>query len=278
VKRALVVAFAVFAYVWFVADVVWAVAFLADVPVLTAIDHGPRVSTAAAIAVDVALFAAFAVHHSVMARDGAKRVLTRVVPAAAERSTYVVGASALLALILWQWRPIDGRLWDIQAQPWRHIIWAAYGLGWALVVASTFMIDHLDFVGLRQATTRPGGYRPPPFRERWLYAWVRHPLVLGLLIAVWVTPSMSVGHLLFATGASGYIAIGLRLEERDLRRHLGEPYQEYARRTPALVPGWRGSRAHRAGHMCPRRIHYEPNQAIDGGLEVDQPGAAVRRR
>jgi protein-S-isoprenylcysteine O-methyltransferase Ste14 len=235
-KRALVVAFAVFAYVWFVADAAWAVAFLADVPLLTAVDHGPHVPTATALTVDVALLAAFGVHHSVMARDGAKRVITSVVPQAAERSTYVVGANALLALVLWQWRPIDGQLWDVQAQPWRDIIWAGYGLGWALVVASTFMIDHLDFVGLRQAASRPGGYRPPTFGERWLYAWVRHPLLLGLVIAVWVTPSMSVGHLVFASASSVYIAMGLRLEERDLRRHLGEPYREYAHRTPALLP------------------------------------------
>jgi methanethiol S-methyltransferase len=103
-------------------------------------------------------------------------------------------------------------------------------------VAATFMIDHFDFVGLRQAASRPDQYRPPSFRERWLYAWVRHPLMLGLLIAFWAAPGMSVGHLLFATASTGYIAIGIYLEERDLRRQLGEPYREYARRTPAIVP------------------------------------------
>jgi protein-S-isoprenylcysteine O-methyltransferase Ste14 len=236
VKRALIVTCAAAAYVWFLADVVWAIAFLADVPALTAIDHGRRGSTPAAVAIDLALLAAFAVHHSVLARDNAKRLITRVVPAAAERATYVLAADALLALVLWQWRPIDASIWNVQAQPWRDIIWAGYGLGWVLAVAATFMIDHFDFVGLRQAASRPGRYRPPSFRERWLYAWVRHPLMLGLLIAFWVAPRMSVGHLLFATASTGYIAIGVHLEERDLRRHLGEPYREYARRTPAIVP------------------------------------------
>jgi methanethiol S-methyltransferase len=251
VKRSLIVTCAVAAYVWFLTDVVWAVAFLADAPVLTAIDRGRRGSTAAAVAIDLALLAAFAVHHSVMAREDAKRLITRLVPAAAERSTYVLGADALLTLVFWQWRPIDAWVWNVHAQPWRDIIWAGYGLGWALAVAATFMIDHFDFVGLRQAASRPGRYRPPSFRERWLYAWVRHPLMLGLLIAFWVTPGMSVGHLLFATAFTGYIAIGVRLEERDLRRQLGEAYRGYARRTPAIVPRPRRPQTHLSG--VPRR-------------------------
>jgi protein-S-isoprenylcysteine O-methyltransferase Ste14 len=247
VKRALIVTCAAAAYVWFLVDVVWTVAFLADAPVPTAIDHGRRGSTAAAVAVDLALLAAFAIHHSMMARDGAKRVLTRVVPAAAERSTYVLAADALLALVLWQWRPIDASVWNVHTQPYRDIIWAGYGLGWALAVAATFMIDHFDFVGLRQVASRPDQYRPPSFRERWLYARIRHPLMLGLLIAFWVTPDMSVGHLLFATAFTGYITIGVHLEERDLRRHLGEPYREYASRTPAIVPRPRRAQTQASG-------------------------------
>jgi protein-S-isoprenylcysteine O-methyltransferase Ste14 len=234
VKRVLLVTYATVAYVWFLVDVVWAIAFLADVPVPTAIDHGRREPTAAAVAVDLALIAAFALHHSVLAREGAKRVLTRVVPAAAERSTYVLTADVLLALLLWQWRPIGGQLWDVSGQPLRAVIWTGYAAGWVIAVAATFMIDHFDFVGLRQAASRD--YRAPMFQMRWLYRWVRHPLMLGLLLAFWVTPSMSGGHLVFAVGFSGYIAAGVWLEERDLRRLLGEPYRSYARRTPALIP------------------------------------------
>jgi protein-S-isoprenylcysteine O-methyltransferase Ste14 len=245
VKRVLLVAYATVAYLWFLADVLWAIAFLADVPVPTAIDHGHRGSTATAVVVDLALLGVFAIHHSVMAREGAKRFLARVLPASAERSTYVLAADALLALVFWQWRPIGGAIWQVPGQPWRAAVWVGYALGWVLAVSATFMIDHFDFVGLRQAATRPGDYRPPTFRERWLYAWVRHPLMLGLLIAFWVTPGMSGGHLLFATASTGYIAVGVYLEERGLRRQLGEAYRDYARRTPAIVPGLRRAAAGR---------------------------------
>ena len=234
-KRALLVTFAAVAYAWFLADIVWAIAFLADVGTV-GISHGPSTSTSWAVLLNLSLLGVFAVHHSVMARDGAKRVITRVVPTAAERSTYVLVASALLALVLWQWRPISGTVWVISAQPWQPLLWVGYGLGWLVTVAATFMIDHADFVGLRQAASPPGHYRPPVFREQWLYAWVRHPLMLGLLIAFWVTPRMSTGHLLFAAASTAYIGIGIRLEEGALRRHHGASYAEYASRVPAILP------------------------------------------
>jgi protein-S-isoprenylcysteine O-methyltransferase Ste14 len=142
----------------------------------------------------------------------------------------------LLALVFWKWQPIDGTVWDIHAQPWRDLTWAAYGVGWVISGAATFMIDHFDLLGVRQAVSQPGSYAPPAFRIRWLYRWVRHPLMLGLLVAFWLTPTMSAGHLLFAVAATGYIAVGVRFEERDLRRALGPPYLAYASRVPAIVP------------------------------------------
>lgn len=233
-KRALLLGYAALAYVLFAAVLVWAVGFVADVGVVPGIDEGPRVTTGAAVAVDLALMGGFAVHHSVMARPAAKRVLSRFVPARAERSTYVLSADLLLALVLWQWRPLGGTLWTVGAQPWRGLLWATYLVGWAVAVASTFLIDHLDFVGLRQAAVRT--YVPPEFTTRGLYALVRHPLMLGLLVAFWATPTMSGGHLLFAAGATAYVLVGIRLEEADLRRAIGAPYSDYAQRTPALLP------------------------------------------
>jgi protein-S-isoprenylcysteine O-methyltransferase Ste14 len=115
------------------------------------------------------------------------------------------------------------------------VVWAVYAAGWLIAVASTFMVDHLDFLGLRQAF-RPAGYAPPAFRERYLYTLVRHPMMLGLLIAFWATPHLTVGHLVFALAGSGYIAVGVHFEERDLRRHLGDVYRDYAARVPAVVP------------------------------------------
>ena len=244
-KRPLLVTFAVVAYAWFLADIVWSIAFLADVGSLGT-THGASTPTFWAVIINLSLLGVFAVHHSVMAREGAKRRITRVIPAAAERSTYVLVAAALLALVLWLWRPIGGTVWDVSAQPWQLLLWLGYGLGWLVAVAATFMIDHADFVGLRQAASRPGHYRPPVFREQWLYAWVRHPLMLGLLMAFWLTPRMSMGHLLFAAASTAYIVIGIRLEERALRRHYASSYADYAARVPALIPGPRRAMPSRA--------------------------------
>jgi protein-S-isoprenylcysteine O-methyltransferase Ste14 len=248
-KRALLVTFAAVAYAWFLADIVWAIAFLADVGAV-GMDHGPSTPTLWAVLINLCLLGVFAVHHSVMARESAKRVITRVIPGAAERSMYVLVAAALLALVLWQWRPIGGKVWDVSAQPWQLLLWTGYGLGWLVALAATFMIDHADFVGLRQAASRPGHYRPPVFREQWLYAWVRHPLLLGLLMAFWFTPRMSTGHLLFAAASTAYIGIGIRLEEGALRQHHGASYADYASRVPALIPRARRAMRSRATEVA----------------------------
>ena len=235
-KRALLVSYSLVAYAAFLAVILWAIAFVADLHILTTVDGGPRDPRLKAAVIDLALLGAFAFHHSLMARDRAKALITRVVPPAAERTTYVLAADALLALVLWQWRPIAGSVWDVNAQPWREVIWVGYGLGWLIAVAATFMIDHFDLLGVRQAASDPGEYTAPAFKVRWLYAWVRHPLMLGLLMAFWITPRMTAGHLLFALAATGYIAIGVRFEERDLHRNLGKPYADYASRVPAIIP------------------------------------------
>jgi methanethiol S-methyltransferase len=240
----LIVSYSVVAYAGFLAVVLWAIAFLADLHGVRAVDRGARNPWLQVVVIDLALLGAFALHHSVMARESAKRLITRVVPPAAERSTYVLLADALLALVLWQWRPVAGSVWHVTAQPWRDILWACYGLGWLTAVASTFMIDHFDLVGLRQAASRHGDYEPPKFKVRWLYARVRHPLMLGLLIAFWITPDMTGGHLLFALTTTGYIAIGVQLEERDLRREHGQRYLDYASQVPAIVPRPHSRRPH----------------------------------
>jgi protein-S-isoprenylcysteine O-methyltransferase Ste14 len=231
-----VLVYALAAYAAFLAVAAWSVGFLANGGAPTSVD-GPRHHGAGtATVVDLALLGLFAVHHSVMARDGAKRALTRVVPAAAERSTYVLAASALLGLLFWQWQPIGGSVWHVGGGVGRFLLWVAFAAGWALVVGSTFMVDHFDLLGLRQARAHGGSYVPPTFSERWLYAWIRHPLMLGFLIAFWATPDMTGGHLLFAGAATGYIALGVWFEERALERDLGDVYRDYAARVPALLP------------------------------------------
>jgi methanethiol S-methyltransferase len=235
VSRSAVVMYAGIAYAAFVAATVWAIAFLAGI--VDGPAGGERHSVWWALLIDAGLLLIFAVQHSVMARTGVKRRLARVVSGSVERSTYVLATSLALGLLFWRWEPVPAVVWRVDAQPWSDLLWTVYVLGWLIALSTTFMIDHLDFLGIRQARWRgPGPYQPPPFRDRWLYAWVRHPMMLGLLVAFWVTPRMSLGHLLFAAAGTGYIAVGLRFEERDLHRQLGDTYREYADRVPALLP------------------------------------------
>jgi protein-S-isoprenylcysteine O-methyltransferase Ste14 len=230
------------AYLSFVVVTLWAVGFLADAggPAPTVVDGPRRGNPAGALAIDAALMLVFAIQHTVMARAWFKRRLAAILPATVERATYVLAASLALGLLFGLWRPVDATVWHVTLPAVAALIWAGYGLGWLVAVASTFMVDHLDFLGLRQARWRGAGpYEPPPFRERWFYAWIRHPMMLGLLVAFWATPRMTGGHLLFACAASAYIAVGLRFEERALRSELGPVYADYAARVPALVPNGR---------------------------------------
>jgi len=173
-----------------------------------------------------------------LARKGFKQWWTRIVPEPLERSTFVLASSLVLGLLLWKWQPIDGWLWTVQAPAARLALQALFWLGWLIALSSTFMISHFDLFGLRQVYLRLKGepYRPLPFVRVALYRFVRHPLMLGLLIAFWATPDMSYGHLLFALATTGYIFIGIWLEERDLRRAHGAAYESYRREASMLIP------------------------------------------
>jgi protein-S-isoprenylcysteine O-methyltransferase Ste14 len=230
-------AFSAFAYLAFALTTAWGIAFLADLPLVPTVDSGPSGPVWVAVLADSGLLLLFALQHSVMARSGVKRQMAKILPAAVERSTYVLSTSVCLALMFWQWRTIPAPIWRVEAQPWVGLVWGSFALGWLIALGSTFMIDHLTFLGLRQGGWAGSGMDgPPSFSERWLYGWLRHPMMLGLLVAFWATPSMTAGHLLFAVAASGYIAVGLQFEERDLRRQLGAVYLDYAQRVPQLVP------------------------------------------
>lgn len=230
-RRALALAYAGLAYASFLLVALWAAGFLADARVPRAVDSGAAGSAWVAVPVDLGLLLLFAVQHSVMARPWFKRWL----PAPVERSTYVLAASLALGLVLGLWRPLPATIWHL-GQPGAAPVWLLYALGWLIVIASTFMIDHWDFLGLRQAAAYGRPYREPGFTVRWMYLWVRHPLMLGLLVTFWATPRMTAGHLLFALAGTGYIAVGVHFEERDLRRRYGDAYADYARRVPAVIP------------------------------------------
>jgi methanethiol S-methyltransferase len=245
-------AFAALAYLAFLAVFGYAVAFVAGTAVPRTVDSGgPHAGTPTAAAIDALLLALFAVQHSVMARPAFKRFWIRLVPPHVERSLYVLAASAVLALTFWQWRPIPAVVWHVHAAAARVAVWALLGLGWVLVVAMTFAIDHFDMVGLRQVRRHLNGQgqTAPAFQLPLPYRLVRHPMMTGFFLVFLATPVMTAGHLLFALLSCGYIVVAVRLEERDLTEALPE-YRSYAAHTPRFLP--RPSRG-KANSVCPVR-------------------------
>jgi protein-S-isoprenylcysteine O-methyltransferase Ste14 len=225
-------------YLIFLASFLYAIGFVGDFLVPKSIDSGASARLLTAVVVDTALLLLFAVPHSVMARPAFKRWWTKFVPPPVERSTYVLQSSLLLGLLFWQWLPIPAVFWDVGRPAGRWLLLAAFWAGWALVLASTFMIDHFDLFGLRQVFLYASGreYTPVAFRMTGLYRSIRHPLMTGFLLAFWATPTMTVGHLLFAVATTGYILLALQLEERDLISFHGEPYRAYRKQAGMLLP------------------------------------------
>jgi protein-S-isoprenylcysteine O-methyltransferase Ste14 len=235
------VIYALAAYAGFTLVFVYAIAFLADVVVPRGVDHGGlHASTMSAVLIDSCLLAVFAVQHSVMARPGFKARWTHVVPRHVERATYVLASSAALALAFWQWRPIPSVVWDVDWPPARVALWSLFVAGWLWALAMTFAIDHFALFGLSQVARHLRGMaaQPSSFAVPLPYRLCRHPMMLGFFVGLVATPTMTVGHLLFAVLGTAYIVVGVRLEERDLASSLPE-YAEYAATTPRLVPGTR---------------------------------------
>ena len=237
-NRILALLYGAVTYLIFVLAFSWAILWTGNLLVPKTIDSGVAGPASLAVVVDLALLTLFAVQHSVMARSGFKAWWTRFVPPAIERSTYVLLASLVLALLCWQWRPLPQTVWAVTSPLGAGMLWALFGLGWVTVLGSSFMVSHFDLFGLRQvwAYRRTGEVPPPEFRTPLMYKVVRHPLYLGFVIALWATPVMSVGHLLFAAGATGYIFVGIWFEERDLIATFGETYTDYRRRVSMLLP------------------------------------------
>jgi protein-S-isoprenylcysteine O-methyltransferase Ste14 len=234
-KRALLLVYALFSYLVFFVTFLYAIGFIIGAFVPKGIDDGPAMAPLAALLIDLGLLGLFAVQHSGMARRGFKRWITHLVPEAAERSTYVLLSSAALILLFWLWRPLPGTIWHVDAPAWRATLYTLYGVGIFIVFIATFMINHFDLFGLRQAWLGRD-YTHLPFSITLFYRIVRHPLMLGFVIAFWATPDMSTTHLLFALMSTGYILVALQLEERDLIAAHGDDYREYRKRVPMLVP------------------------------------------
>ena len=226
------------AYLIFLATFLYAIGFVGNLLVPRSIDHGPSAPLSEALLIDTGLLLLFAVQHSVMARPAFKRWWTRFVPVSIERSTYVLLASIVLAILCWQWRPIPDPVWTITNPLAVAAITAVFWLGWAIVFISTFLISHFELFGLSQVVARLRNRKlpPPVFRTPLFYKRVRHPLYLGFLLAFWAAPTMTAGHLLFAAATTGYILIASALEERDLIALFGDEYRRYRAQVGMLIP------------------------------------------
>jgi len=265
--RFLIMLYAILSYAVFLVSFLYALGFVGNYLVPKSIDVGAPSNLREAIPVNLLLLGLFAVQHSMMARPAFKQWWARILAVACQRSTYVLLSSLILLLLFWQWRPIPIPVWRFDGIAAWFLIGVQW-LGWSIVLASTFMIDHFDLSGLRQAFFALRGAEIPgqAFKTPLLYKIVRHPLMLGFLLAFWATPEMTAGHLLFAIMTTAYILVALQFEERDLIAEFGTAYQQYRQRVPMLLPrifGRRRGRLHQ-GSLRKTKLDSGPAATFQG--------------
>ena len=243
IARAFVLVFGLTTYAVFLATFVYVIGFVGGGLVPKTIDDGPLGPVSTAILVNVAFLGLFGIQHTIMARPAFKRWFTRFVPAAVERSIFVAVTCAILIGMVVFWRPIPGVVWHVEGVA-AGLLYAVSGLGWGIVLLSTYLIDHYELFGVKQVIAYARGREvvQPQFVERFLYRFTRHPLMFGFLVAFWATPHMTFGHLLFASVTTAYIVVALFIEERTLVELHGDAYRNYQQRVPKLIPGFGGSR------------------------------------
>ncbi|MDH3892774.1 MAG: isoprenylcysteine carboxylmethyltransferase family protein [candidate division Zixibacteria bacterium] len=237
-SRVLAFLYSMICYMLFLGTFLYAVGFVGNLFVPKSIDSGPSTGLGLALLINALLLAAFAIQHTIMARPGFKKLWTKIVPKSVERSTFVLFTNCILILMYWQWRPMSADIWVVESLVGKVALTALFGVGWLIVLLSTFMINHFDLFGLRQTWLPLIGkpLTPPHFQTTGFYKIVRHPIMFGFVVAFWATPHMTLGHLFFSIMTTGYILVGIWFEERDLIADLGENYLKYRREVSKLIP------------------------------------------
>lgn len=237
-NRVIFFIYGVIAYLSFLAVYLYLIGFMGNFWVPKSIDSGIGGQGISSVLINFSLVLIFAVQHAIMARPEFKKWWVQFIPKPIERSTYVIITNLIFVLLVWQWRPMTSVVWDVGEGAAQTLIWVLFGMGWTLVVGSSFLIDHFDLFGLRQVYLNLIGkpYVHGEFRTTGLYKYIRHPLMGGWIVAFWSTPAMTTGHLFFAFTMTVYILIGIQMEEKDLVNILGEDYAEYRNKTSMLIP------------------------------------------
>lgn len=238
-KKAIIFLYGIVAYVIFLGAFLYAIGFVGNLIVPKSIDSGVESTMLIAIVINAILLSVFALQHSIMARPKFKKAWTRIIPQAMERSTYVLLSSLALLLLYWQWQPMPQVVWSVENETIVLILNTLFFVGWLIVLLSTFMINHFELFGLEQIynNLKNKSSKPLTFTTQFFYGVIRHPIMLGFIIAFWATPEMTVGHLFFSIMTTLYIYIAVKyFEEKDLRKFIGEQYDDYMKNTPMLIP------------------------------------------
>ena len=238
-KKLIVITYGLLAYAVFLGAFLYAIGFVGNFLVPKSIDTGTEANLTMSLIINALLLGVFAVQHSVMARPGFKTWWVKIVGTASERSTYVLVSSMALILLYWQWQPLQTVIWSVESEMLAYTLWGLFGFGWLIVFLSTWMINHFELFGLKQIyeNLKDIDSQPPAFQAKFFYKFVRHPIMVGFIIAFWATPQMSLGHLIFALATTGYIVIAVAaFEEKDLEKTMGQEYLDYQKKVPMFIP------------------------------------------